>query len=739
MKYHIRGNKLYIDDCNISPKDWDEIDHLTKSGVFDECDTLHIKKAILRPTLAIDVEAFWDKIKTVVFPGDIGEEDFEYKVKVLRGNRTLTRSKYFKPETIEFEFGLVSLQRNMISNLESLKKVILPKGLGSIDDAAFEGCSNLEEVVLPDSLYSVGFGAFEGCNKLRKLRWCPEDGFNFHHAAFINSNNPDARLDVEIAPKGENYKVFASSEIGEVLGKDKDGNIHILGVGDNYNDYRGCISLKRLDKAFLHYFTNIEEEDNTVPEYISHKTMSKYKIGAKLIRQKMKFSEPYVVELEALGKLDDFIAHSDFRPFVNDVVPILSDTSIVGTYNYADYESFIKFCGYLGCFSTRPYISSTSNAETTMAQKACSFVAKAVKSQQMTIKDGYSRFHKLKTPLKPNQRLLDFLMVREAGNMFPNVCLLYVLDKKYPSLLTRVVSHFDDALDYRIARDENGDSRASWEEAFVRFFVDNKYEVKDPKYHDLALFCSRRNMTFEQFQRCCGIVDRQKEYGVPSHILGKPLKEKTIVDEIEEIEADTRIRIKHAHKLINKLYEKKFTYEFLDKHDYRGLDIGAEVDCCCTVKREAYGGAICDAAMTAPDVQHLLVNDTSGKTVGKGTLYVNAKDGYIVINEFDIIDKYRMWDDLSSFDGAVPNEKEEEAKGKNRALILDTFKRGIFDFIREYNATHKVRIRQVNIGWDHNKMKNELYTYNKAKHKLDVPDHYQFCDAEKEQRVLYKK
>ena len=51
----------------------------------------------------------------------------------------------------------------------SLRRVVLPEGLQSIADSAFEGCENLEEVVIPSTVTEIGGLAFNDCGHLKNV------------------------------------------------------------------------------------------------------------------------------------------------------------------------------------------------------------------------------------------------------------------------------------------------------------------------------------------------------------------------------------------------------------------------------------------------------------------------------------------------------------------------------------------------------------------------------------------
>ena len=51
--------------------------------------------------------------------------------------------------------------------LEDIKEVIIPEGITSIEENAFEGCTNLTTVILPGSLKHIGRNAFVDCKSLK--------------------------------------------------------------------------------------------------------------------------------------------------------------------------------------------------------------------------------------------------------------------------------------------------------------------------------------------------------------------------------------------------------------------------------------------------------------------------------------------------------------------------------------------------------------------------------------------
>lgn len=51
----------------------------------------------------------------------------------------------------------------------SIKNAIIPNGVITIDDYAFEHCTSLKSITLPKKLKAIGKSAFEGCHNLKQV------------------------------------------------------------------------------------------------------------------------------------------------------------------------------------------------------------------------------------------------------------------------------------------------------------------------------------------------------------------------------------------------------------------------------------------------------------------------------------------------------------------------------------------------------------------------------------------
>lgn len=89
------------------------------------------------------------------------------------GERTF-RSDYYNNfcyqyiEEVEILGGVKAIDKFAFRNCQSLKKIILPEGLLSIGNYAFEYC-DIESLIIPESVETIGDCSFKGCSSLTNI------------------------------------------------------------------------------------------------------------------------------------------------------------------------------------------------------------------------------------------------------------------------------------------------------------------------------------------------------------------------------------------------------------------------------------------------------------------------------------------------------------------------------------------------------------------------------------------
>ena len=111
----------------------------------------------------------------IVFPSEY--EGLKIVAVDFRSKSEKQKDNYNKIESMAFSEGCTLV--GGFSNFKSLKKVVLPESLVTIQKRAFAGCVNLDEVVIHDNVFHMGNEAFAGCTSLAEFtlpaRWQSAD------------------------------------------------------------------------------------------------------------------------------------------------------------------------------------------------------------------------------------------------------------------------------------------------------------------------------------------------------------------------------------------------------------------------------------------------------------------------------------------------------------------------------------------------------------------------------------
>lgn len=352
---------------------------------------------------------------------------------------------------------------------------------------------------------------------------------------------------------------------------------------------------------------------------------------------------------------------------------------------------------------------------------------------------------------EPNQEFLKFISQEkvkkqkdENGNTISketsleNLEMILNLERNYPGMFAKVMGNFDNAKSYRESLDENGmPIKVSWEEALKKFYVSNKYIGVSKENSDIAELFGGKGLSQEVFDEANMLRQEAKQNNIPEHILEKPIKEETILESIHRIKNQTGEELANGKQMIEELYEKQFTYEWLSKNDPHNSIMGLFVSCCGTITSVAYGKDIAKSSIIAPDVQNIVVRDSKGNIISKGTMYVNKEKGYAVINDFEINEKYKNHQHGSGYYNVEETDPEEH----EREMIFKAFQRGLKAFVQEYDTQNpKNPLTQINVGMGYNRLKKQVERFKKETSNLTVPSEYQFEDAmDNEQYILYQR
>lgn len=408
---------------------------------------------------------------------------------------------------------------------------------------------------------------------------------------------------------------------------------------------------------------------------------------------------------------------------------------------------FYKFANNLGCFSDEPIVDKNGKAtKTKIGQKASSTLRDFLKTETMKIGMFQKLFKNMPDEIKANQEFLDFISVKEGkgkNKEFPNLELLLELENTCPGIFTKVMTNFDSAKKYRKTIGNDGKPQVrSWKEALQTFYCTERYNGVDETNRDIAELFSSIGLNQSILNSASNLRKIALERGITEHILGEPLTEETIAESIKRMKNEPNENLGETKSVINDLYEKKFTYEWLSKKDPINFIIGLYTDCCATITSNYYGKDIVVASITEPDVQNIVIRESGtdgskGRIISKGTMYVNRKQGYAVINDFELDRKYKKGEKRQP--GRYEDE-DSKTKSEDRELIYKAYQRGINDFVKMYNIKNPQKpIDVVTVGWDYNRLKKQIERCETAKSSHVVPSEYNFEDTLRKQYVLYSK
>jgi len=295
---------------------------------------------------------------------------------------------------------------------------------------------------------------------------------------------------------------------------------------------------------------------------------------------------------------------------------------------------------HFGCFSKQKILNKFGEeTDVVLALKATSFLKKALKTEGFEPVIYYKLFNLMPIGLIPNQEFFRWISHLESKKVkrgtykekrtiilrYDNLELLIKLEEEFPGIFATVMSDFERAKGFRKSINEEGKPTIiSWKDALIKFFVGSSYTVTKGN-EDLALEFAKSGTGQDYLDLAVKLRMQAAEAGTPEHILGVPLKEPTIMESIEKIRRDTSSELAEGAATIAELQNRHFTYEWLGKNDPENFLLWCFTSCCGTLLSSDYSGKLARAAITAPDVQSIVIRDKDGKIISGGTMYVNRE------------------------------------------------------------------------------------------------------------------
>ena len=361
------------------------------------------------------------------------------------------------------------------------------------------------------------------------------------------------------------------------------------------------------------------------------------------ILDKNKVPMPEYFAKKLSPNFEGFVYYNNVRFFKNEVLSLPQLQFVYeNNYNISYDEEYLLSNLYLlayglGCFSNEKIVNKKGEVTNiTVGQKASSLLANLIKSEAISLEYLSSLVRPSILPT-PNAKLIKFFSVINENKEYENINIVKNLALEYKNIAVfwNVVNKFDEIAKLRVGLNKNGmPIKYSWEECIRKHCFLKTYENVNQDNQQLAKEFVVKGISSSGFKKADEVFKLAKAYGTKEHILQVHLKEKTILEEIEELKREIGLELNECKKLMGKTLDKFYTYEFLSKKDPKNAIIGLYASCCATIEYSDYGKYIAKATILSNDVQNIVVRDVNGDIIAKGALYVNKELGYGVINDF---------------------------------------------------------------------------------------------------------
>lgn len=242
-------------------------------------------------------------------------------------------------------------------------------------------------------------------------------------------------------------------------------------------------------------------------------------------------------------------------------------------------------------------------------------------------------------------------------------------------------------------------------DVIVKYFTRGIFKGVTDETLPLAKAILRFFSSQKTFENAVEIMREKKEKNIPDRILSKQLKEENVFSKIDDMINYARKESADAVNILIDLAQRRYTYEILDKNDERNFILGKTCSCCAHLEGTGFGGM--RASIVHPDMQNMVINDSSGQEIGKATVYVNRRKGYALFNTLCVSENITLNnpDDCEyvyqAFMRGAKAFVEEYNKENDRKITISTIgssNNSLADIFSKYNEKSKIRYRGINLS-----------------------------------------
>lgn len=569
------------------------------------------------------------------------------------------------------------------ANCYSLTHIEIPIAVKNIEQGAFSECHNLSEIILNEGLETISPFAFFYCKKLRKIN-IPSTVKIIDNQAFsscihleeITIPNSVERLGEKVFDNCPNLTKITIENVNLFKNKSLDYNLEQMNHIYINND--GKIILSSLILKDTENYTKIDME------VINHlmKTYGYTKSEALLLTLRL-----------PKKSYDDFLHIKNVLPMLLEYYDLNGDEYLKIS-NHDHLNSLLKRIKKMDktvtdeeeIFKITKFAISLGvlNENKIERQKASEFLATSIQQGILKINrihDIFKNFNPVTNDKKQNKEWADFIMYKD------NFKLLLKLENKEPGIISYIYDNFYNIKEYGRKSKGKQQHRKITLEMCLDFHSQIYFKGSDVDDMEIASELSKYSDTKKQkyFDLAIQIkkdYNKLKQEGmIKDSILSKNIVENDIFKQIEMERKNLISNINDLHNSLDKIANKRFTYELLSKEDPRNYTLGKYCSCCAHIAGAGY--SIMRASILHPNCQNIVIKDTGGKIIAKSTVYVNVEQRYAVCNTISVNENI---DDSNSLDEVY----------KKILSAVDAF-------ATQYNIENPNQpIKQINVGVDYN-------------------------------------
>ncbi len=602
--------------------------------------------------------------------------------------------------------SITAIGNDAFSNFSSLTSITIPESVAAIGDHAFSGCSSLTNVTIPESVTAIGDDAFRGCSSLTSIT-IPEGVTAIGKFAFSNCSSLTSITIPESVTEIGEYAFYGCSSLtsitipSSITAIGGDAFLHcssltsitipesVTAIGGRA--FRGCSSLTSItipegvtaigEFAFCgcSSLTNI-----TIPESVTQ--IGK---GAFYGVKNVKFKDVNISGDLLTPEVFEYIKNNpnaDFKQ-MNRIYQLAKNKGL----NINNFQEFINLCVNIGMIENKTKqveIGKLKNGQPNLVPVstiAYTFMQGILNHDDLNLSELHMHLQALKMD-GYNQEFAKFVTnktnwsdIKENLELLPRIYDWFKfrtelnLQQSNNSLLpTREEDRFK-VLVYETS--ENGVDRMHWRAPTVEYlkkeFAQTKFSgIVTQRDKEIAESISKYNIYEQKHFDKAKEIDKEREESGVKDILAKPIKQDRIKS-LDEYRERTRLLkeqiLKDGSEILYDQIEDTssvFTYEVLSKSDPANFSMGCMTSCCATLY--GAGAGAMRAMIIHPDIQPLVIRDFDNNIISFGIIYVNRKEGYAVVNDFEVNKKYIGKDD-------------------KRKAIYDKAMEGVRAFVEEYN------------------------------------------------------